>query len=113
MSSQELGGVIVAFVIIAAVTAAAQFEWLGSGNFKRIFVFIAGAAAVGSLFMAGIPPWWFAGEKAGFGLSVSLLLGAWIASRNPGERTFGRPLLAGMGWTLLAINIVRFVLARL
>lgn len=113
MTGQELGGVIAAFVLLAAITAAAQFGWLGSGNFKRIFVFIAGMAVVLALFVGGIPPWWFAGGKGGFGLSVSLLLGAWVSGRNAEELAFGRPLLSGIGWTLMVINIVRFVLARL
>lgn len=108
MTGVQVGSVTTAFVILALITAAAQFGWLPAGTPRTVLVFVAGAGIVVALRVAGIPPRWFAGTKAGFGFSTSLILSGLI-SGGADARAFGLPLLLGMGLTLLGLNIVAFV----
>ena len=95
-------------VFIAAVTAAAQFKWLPRGKVGATLLFIAGCAAILALRLAGVPPAWFAGGKAGFGMAVMFLLMGYVTKAGE-EHAFGFPLLMGMGLTLLAANVVTLV----
>jgi hypothetical protein len=113
MTRLELAGAAAAFLILGAVTAVVQLRWLPSGRVKTVLVFLAGVSVIGSLRIAAIPPWWFAGEKAGFGIATWLLLWAFVSGDPPEAREFGRPLLTAMGLTVLALNVVAFVMARL
>ena len=107
MSRSELTSVAAAFLILAVVTALAQFRWLRPGRVQTVVVFLGGVGAVAALWAAGLPPQWFAGTTAGFGLAVSLALGAWV-TRAGDERAFGLPLLLGMSLTLLVANVLTF-----
>jgi asparagine N-glycosylation enzyme membrane subunit Stt3 len=81
-----------AFLILVAITLAAQFRWLGKGKAKTVLVFIAGVASVVALRLAGLPPSWFSGSAAGFGVALSLGLGAFVF-RTAEEKAFGPSLL--------------------
>ena len=93
------------FVLIAAVTLIAQFKWLRDGWFKTTLIVVAAVLSVASLRIAGLPPAWFFGSKTGFALGLSLALGGLVA-RAGEERSFGMPLLTGMGGTLLVVNAI-------
>lgn len=109
MSGSQMAFVAAAFVILAAITAAVQLRWLRPGRTQTIVVFLAGVAVVGSLWAAGLPPAWFAGTKSGFGLALSLAVGALLARAKAGDaRAFGFPLLSGMSLTLLVANVLTF-----
>jgi hypothetical protein len=113
MTTDQLVFIAISFLILAAITAAAQFRWLPRGRAKVAIVFLSGVAIIIPLRLAAIPPWWFEGEMAGFGIAVMLLLWAFVSAGNADGRTFGRPLLLGMGITVLAINVVAAVQGRL
>ena len=108
MTGEQVFFVAVAFVILIAITAAAQFKWLRQGLVNTILIFTAGVAVIASLRIAGLPPSWFAGSAAGFGLAGSLMLGAFV-SRAGEERAFALPLLGGMGLALLLTNVLTVV----
>jgi hypothetical protein len=109
MRDSEIVGVAAAFAVLIAITALEMLRWLPArGKFKFGLVFLAGAAIIGSLSLIGIPPWWFEGAWEGFGLAVTLLLSGFVAEREAG-RTFGLPLLLGMGATLMVLNVVPHV----
>jgi hypothetical protein len=105
MTNFEVQCVILSFAIIIVATGLEMLHWLPGGHAKFVLLFLAGAGTVGALRAAAIPPWWFAGGSAGFGLAVSLLLGGWV-TKTAEERSFGLPLLTGMGSTLLVLNTV-------
>jgi hypothetical protein len=109
MSGSEITFVAAAFLILGGITAFAQFRWLRPGRVQTVSVFLAGAGTVAALWAAGLPPQWFAGTKAGFGLVVSLGAGAFVARARGGDaRAFGFPLLSGMSLTLLVANVLTF-----
>lgn len=112
MNQDELVFIAAAFVIIAVITAAAQFKWLPRGKVGAAMIFVAGCAAILALRLAGIPPSWFAGTWAGFGMAIFFLLSGYVTHAGE-ERNFGLPLLLGMGLTLLAANVVQFVAKHL
>jgi hypothetical protein len=96
-------------LILAIITAVVQLRWLRPGRVQTVLVFLAGIAAVASLWAAGVPPAWFAGEKAGFGITASLGLGAILYRTSDGDaRAFGFPLLLGMSMTLFVANAVGY-----
>ena len=109
MRDSEVFGVVAAFAILIVITLFEMRRWLpAKGKFKVGIVFLAGAGIVGSLWATGIPPWWFDGEKEAFGLAITLFLGGFVAERDK-DRTFGFPLLAGMGVTLAVLNVLPHV----
>ena len=106
MRDWQITGVAASFVILIAITLLEMLRWLpAKGKFKFVLVFLAGAAIVGALYTTGIPPDWFDGGKDGFGIAVMLLLSGYVAEREKG-RTFGLPLLTGMGTTLVVLNVL-------
>lgn len=109
MSGEQIFFVAAAFVILALITAAAQFRWLPSGRTKTVLVFLAGVAVVLSLRFAQLPPAWFSASKSAFALALSLTAGAFLG-RSTEERSFAFPLLFGMGLTLLGANVVQLVM---
>ena len=104
MSGGEIFFVAVAFVILIAITAAAQFKWVKN----RVVVFVAGVMIIVALRIAELPPDWFEGSKTGFGIVVMLMLSAFVM-RGAEERAFGTPLFMGMALALLAANVVAVV----
>jgi hypothetical protein len=104
MNEFPLAPIVTAFVILIAITLAAQFRWLPDGRPRTVLVFLAGVAIVVSLRIGGVPPWWFDGEAGGFGLALSLLLGGFVS-----DRTFGRPLLYAMSLVLFVLNVAAHV----
>lgn len=109
MRESEIVGIAAAFAVLVVITALEMLRWLPArGKLKFGLVLLAGAAIVGSLYLVDIPPWWFEGEKEGFGLAVTLLLSGFVAEREAG-RTFGLPLLMGMGATLVVLNVLPHV----
>ena len=108
MRDYEVVGVVAAFAILIVITLFEVRRWLpANGRFKVGLVFLAGAGIVGSLWATGIPPWWFDGGKEAFGLAITLFLGGFVAEREK-DRTFGFPLLAGMGVTLAVLNVISY-----
>lgn len=107
MSTEQVVFVAAAFAILLAITLAAQFRWLKEGRVKTALVLLAGIAVVVSLRLAELPPSWFDGTKTGFVLGLTLTAGAFLG-RSADERSFRRPLLLGMGGTLLAANAIAF-----
>jgi hypothetical protein len=106
MHGWQITGVAASFAIVIAITLFEMRRWLPArGRFKFTLVFLAGAAIVGSLYATRIPPVWFDGGKEAFGIAVMLLLSGFVAEREAG-RTFGLPLMAGMGVTLLVLNVL-------
>ncbi len=109
MREGEIGGVAAAFAIVIAITLLEMLRWLpAKGRFKFALVFLAGAAIVGTLYATGIPPVWFDGGREAFGVAVMLLLSGFVAEREAG-RTFGLPLMSGMGVALLVLNVLPHV----
>ena len=100
--------VVAAFVILIAITLAVQFQWLKHGMTRTVLVFLSGVAMIVALRIAGLPPDWFSGSKSGFGIVVGLALSAFVL-HGAEERSFGFPLLMGMGLTLLVANLVELV----
>lgn len=105
MTGHQIVFLSVAFVLILGSALAAQFRWLPRGKAGFAIAFLAGAGSVAALWLAGIPPSWFEGEKTGFGLALSLALGAFVSK----EKAYGLPLLGGMALTLLVANVVPHV----
>jgi hypothetical protein len=106
MWEREVTAIVASFAILIVITLLEMRRWLPArGMFKFVLVFLAGAAVIGALRATGMPPWWFSGEKEAFGLAISLLLGGFVAEREAG-RTYGLPLLAGMGATLIVLNVL-------
>lgn len=108
MSGEQIFFVAAAFVILIAITLAAQLQWLKHGRTKTVLVFISGVAFILALRFAKLPPDWFFGEKDGFWMVVWLALSAFVM-RGVEERAFGFPLLMGMALTLLTANVVALV----
>jgi peptidoglycan/LPS O-acetylase OafA/YrhL len=94
--------------IIGVVTLIATKQWLRAGPVSAALYAVAGCAIVLLMYFHDIPPWWFDGGKGGFGLCAMLLASAFVLSSRS-ERAFGRPLLLGMGVTLLVLNIAAHV----
>ena len=109
MSGEQIFFVAAAFVILAAITAAAQLQWLKQGRTKTVLVFLSGVLVILALRFAELPPDWFDGTKSGFGMVVWLALSAFVL-RGREERSFGGPLLMGMTLTLLAANLVELAI---
>ncbi len=95
---------LVIMAIIGIVTLIATKEWLRRGWASRIVYGGAGCAIVLLMYRADVPPDWFDGEGEGFWIALSLLLWAFVLGKGS-ERTFGRPLLVGMGATLVVLNL--------
>lgn len=93
-----------ALITIALVTLIGWRDWLPPGIFKTIFLFIGGALPVVLLYIARIPPKWFAGTALGFGIGALTLVSA-FAGRTASERAFRAPFLSGFGLALLAMNV--------
>jgi hypothetical protein len=108
MTGLQIGTLTAALVILLGVAGLAQLGWLPRGKGRTAVVFAAGVAVSLSLGIAGLPPLWFSGSKAAFGMAASFTLGAFAFSAGE-ERSFGLPLLLGMGLTLLLFNIVQAV----
>jgi len=89
--------------IVGVVTLIATKQWLRPGRVSAAVYAGAGCAIALLMYFHDIPPWWFDGGRGGFGLSVSLLLTAFVLSSGS-ERAFGRPLFFGLGATLLVLN---------
>lgn len=105
MSGNQWLFFLLSLVIIFMASVAAQFNWIRSRVASRIVYFLAGVLGIGCLWVAGLPPKWFAGTKVGFGLGLSFAVGAWIPGPDS-ERSFRRPFFLGMGLTLLATNVL-------
>ena len=98
-------GFVASIVIILGIALAETFHWLPrGGKFKVVLVFLAGAAAIGSLRAVGVPPWWFDGGKEAFGLVVMFFAMAFVNTKTK-DQAFTVPLCLGMGGTLLVLNI--------
>jgi hypothetical protein len=94
--------------ILGAATLIAMKGWLRPGRVSAAVYAVAGCAIVLLMYFHDIPPWWFDGGRGGFGLTATLLASAFVLSSRS-ERAFGRPLLLGMGVTLLVLNIAAHV----
>ena len=112
MSKDQVVFVAAAFLILLAITLAAQFRWLPNGRARSVIIFLSGTTAVLALRAAEMPPAWFAGSTTGFGVASSFIFGSCMG-RGAEEKAFGFPLLLGMGLTLGIANVVAFVHARL
>ena len=84
-------------------------EWLPRGKPKTVIIFTAGVATILCLRLAALPPAWFDGAKTGFALAFTLMLSS-ILGKTEDERSFGFPLLFGMGITLFVANVVELVI---
>jgi len=106
MNDGMVVGFLASIVIILGIALAETFHWLPrGGKFKVVLVFLAGAAAIGSLRAVGIPPWWFDGGKEAFGLVVMFFLMAFVNTKTK-DQSFTVPLCLGMGGTLLVLNVL-------
>lgn len=112
MSGEQIFFVAAAFVVLIAITLAAQLKWLKHGRTMTVLVFLAGVLVILALRFAELPPDWFSGEKDGFWMVVWFALSAFVL-RGVEERAFGFPLLMGMALTLLAANVVALVAGAL
>ncbi len=90
--------------IIGIVTLIATKNWLRRGWARWIVYGGAGCAIPLLMYFVEVPPDWFDGEGEGFWIALSLLLGAFVLDSDS-ERAFGRPLLIGMGGTLVVLNV--------
>lgn len=107
MTRDQIVFISVPFVLILGSAFAAQFGWLPRGRIGFAIVFLAGACSVAALWLAGLPPAWFEGGKTGFGLALSLALGAFVTKGE--EKPYGFPLMSGMALVLLVANVVPHV----
>ena len=90
------------FLLLAIIAILGIVMLMATKTRAPAFLYVvAGVAMIALLWTAGIPPNWFDGGWEGFGLSVFLLLWAFVS-----DRKFGRPLLVGMGVTLLVLNFI-------
>ena len=105
MTERQIVFISITFVLVLGSALAAQFRWLPRGKAGFAIVFLAGVGSVAALWLAGIPPSWFEGERTGFGLALSLALGAFVSK----EKIYGLPMLGGMALTLLVANVVPHV----
>jgi hypothetical protein len=105
VTGNQITFISIAFVLILGSALFAQFRWLPRGKAGFAIVFLAGVGSVAALWLAGLPPAWFEGEKTGFGLALFLALSAFVTK----EKTYGLPLLSGMALTLLVANVVPHV----
>ena len=112
MTGDQIVFLAAAFLILALITVAAQFHWMGEGRLKSVLTFISGVLTIVSLRLAELPPAWFAGTASGFGIALSLTVGSFLG-RTAEERSFGFPLLFGMGLTLFVANVVQAVMNAL
>jgi len=109
MRDWQIAGVATAFAILFAITISEMRRWLPErGRLKFALVFSAGAALVGALHYAELPPAWFDGEREAFVLAATFLLGGFVAQKE-GRRVFGLPLLTGMGGALVVLNVLAHV----
>lgn len=108
MTGTQIFFVALTFVIIAVITAIAQFKWLNDGPAKTTLTLLSGIAVVVSLRIADLPPTWFSASKTAFALGLTLTAGAFLG-RTAEERSFRFPLLLGMGVTLVVANLVELV----
>jgi uncharacterized membrane protein SirB2 len=108
MTGTQIFFVALSFVIIAAITAIAQFKWLNDGPVKTTLTLLSGVAVILSLRIAELPPAWFSASKTAFVLALSLTAGAFLG-RTAEERSFAFPFLLGLGVTLLVANLVELV----
>ena len=90
--------------IIGIVTLIATKQWVRRGWPSWIVYGGAGCAIPLLMYAIDVPPDWFNGEGEGYWIAVSLLLWAFVLDSGS-ERAFGRPLLVGMGGTLLVLNL--------
>ena len=90
--------------IIGIVTLIATKKWLRPGLLSVIVYGGAGCAVALLMYFVDVPPDWFDGGREGFGMAGMLLAWAFVLSSRS-ERAFGRPLLVGMGATLVVLNI--------
>lgn len=104
MNHQQIWCIVATFAILAAVTALEMLHWLPKGRAKFAMLFVAGVSMVVLLYTAGIPPDWFAGDAEGFVLGGTLLVSGLVTSGK--GKSFGLPLLSGMGMTLLVLNVL-------
>jgi hypothetical protein len=104
MSDEQVMLISAAMGIILLATIAGWREWLPSGVFKTVVLFLAGAVPIVLLFLAKFPTKWFAGTAWGFGLGAMILSGA-FSGRTASEKSFRVPFLSGFGLALLALNL--------
>jgi len=108
MNNEQVWAIAGSFAILILVTLAAQFRWLPSnGRVYAAIVLVAGIGVVAALWYADIPPNWFDGSKSAFLLALSLAVSAFVG--GDAGREFRRPLLLGMGGTLLVLNVLAHV----
>lgn len=93
-----------AFLIIALAAVVGWREWLPPGRVAAIVYFLCGATPVVLLFLAKIPPKWFAGSAIGFTIGGTTLLSA-FGGRTVSEKAFRLPFLGGFGGALLVLNV--------
>jgi peptidoglycan/LPS O-acetylase OafA/YrhL len=93
--------------IILGIALAVQFRWVQPGPTQRALTFFAGCAAVGCLWTGAMPPAWCSGSGTAFLIATALTVTAFLY-RQGEERAFGRPLLLGMGLTLLTANLIAY-----
>ncbi|HEV7239432.1 MAG TPA: hypothetical protein VGQ36_09340 [Thermoanaerobaculia bacterium] len=109
MSEGQVVGFLASLVIILGITFAEHRRWLPrGGKFKFVLVFLAGAAAIGSLRATGLPPTWFDGSKGAFGIAVMFLLSAFVGLKTP-DQSFVVPFCLGLGGTLAVLNVLPHV----
>jgi hypothetical protein len=105
MTASQATLLAIAFVLILGISLLAQFGWKRDSAARAATIFLCGAGAVLALWAAGMPPAWLSGTTSGFGIAVAFTAGAFAYPRGE-ARAFGRPLLLGMGLTLLVANVV-------
>jgi hypothetical protein len=112
MSRDQTVFVAAAFLVLILVTLGAHFRWLRSGRAGTTVCFAAGVSVIVALRIAGMPPVWFEGSGAGFGIALSFLAGAFVARGQEGG-WFGVPLFLGLGLALGVVNAVAWGSSRL
>jgi len=112
MTGDQIVFLSAAFVAILSVTLLAQFKWLPGGRAGAVIVFAAGVLAVVALRLANLPPKWFSASAPSFALAASFLVGAFVHRTGEG-RSFGLPLLLGMGLSLFVANVVALIAQHL
>ena len=108
MSPAQILFLAITFVLILGIGVAAQLKWLPEGKAKTVIIFIAGAGAMLSLRLSGLPPAWFEGSKTGFGIGLTFLVSAFLG-RTLEERAFGYPFFLGLGLVMLIANVIEAI----
>lgn len=91
-------------VLTLATPLIGSRRWFPHNSFGRFLLIVAGALCGAMLWAGGLPPAWFAGGKAGFGIALTFVGMAFSVSKAE-DRFYVWPWLLSWGAVLLIANL--------